>query len=153
MNDQAPSDILVPLLSRREFTRLAALACAAMACSSSGDGPTAPSANGVTISGNLMTVPLAQNPTLSQSNGFILVSSARVLVVRVGNNEFRSVSSVCTHQGCTVNRFDGSLLTCTCHGSQFNTNGSVARGPAASPLQAFATTFDAASNTIRVTLA
>lgn len=152
MNDQTTSPTLVPLLSRREFTRLATLACAALACSSSDDGPTAPSANGVTINGNVMTVPLAQNPSLSQSNGFILVSSARVLVVRVGNNEFRAVSSVCTHQGCTVNRFDGELLTCTCHGSQFSTNGSVARGPASSPLQAFATSYDAASNTIRVTL-
>jgi len=43
-------------------------------------------------------------------------------------------SAVCTHQGCTVNRFrpDTGLLFCPCHGSQFDAarNGAVKQGPA-----------------------
>ncbi|MBK8247409.1 MAG: Rieske (2Fe-2S) protein [Gemmatimonadetes bacterium] len=141
------------LLSRREFTRLAGLACVAAACSSDEGGPTAPTAGGVTISGNTMTLTVAQNPTLSQSNGMVLVSQRSVLVVRVSATQYQALSSVCTHQACTVSSFDGSRLTCPCHGSQFSTSGAVTKGPAASALRAFPTTFDAASGTIAVDLA
>ena len=48
-----------------------------------------------------------------------------------------AVNSLCTHQGCSV-EWDGSaLFACPCHGSKFNPDGSVAEGPAASPLGKF----------------
>ena len=46
-----------------------------------------------------------------------------------------AVNSRCTHQGCSV-YWDGDakLFACPCHGSRFNSDGSVANGPAADPL-------------------
>lgn len=141
------------LMNRRDFARLAGLACVAAACSSDEGGPTAPTAGGVTINGNTMTLTVGQNPSLSQSNGMVLVSQRSVLVVRVAANQYQALSSVCTHQACTVSTFDGSRLTCPCHGSQFSTSGAVTKGPAATALRAFPTTFDSASGTITVNLA
>ena len=48
-----------------------------------------------------------------------------------------AMSAVCTHAGCLLS--DGASaaagLECGCHGSQFDSNGAVTRGPAGSPLQ------------------
>ena len=44
-------------------------------------------------------------------------------------------SSTCTHLGCHINKVENGHLVCPCHGSQFNENGSVAKGPATRPLK------------------
>ncbi len=142
-----------PLLSRREFARLAGLACAAAACTADGSGPTAPQASGINIDGNTLTLLLSQNPALSASNGLVLVAQRSVLVFRLSSTEYGALASVCTHQACTVSSFDGSRLTCPCHGSQFSPSGAVTRGPAAVALRAYQTSFDSASGTITVNLA
>jgi cytochrome b6-f complex iron-sulfur subunit len=46
---------------------------------------------------------------------------------------FHAVSLVCTHLGCTVEtRPEG--FACPCHGSRFDPQGRVTRGPATQPL-------------------
>jgi cytochrome b6-f complex iron-sulfur subunit len=48
-------------------------------------------------------------------------------------NGFAAVSLVCTHLGCTVeSKPDG--FACPCHGSRFDLQGNVIRGPAQKPL-------------------
>ena len=42
---------------------------------------------------------------------------------------FNAYSMVCTHLGCTVEE-DGENFSCPCHGSQFDHNGCVLKGPA-----------------------
>ena len=44
------------------------------------------------------------------------------------------ISSVCTHLGCNVKR-GASGFACPCHGSQFDDNGQVVKGPAPRALQ------------------
>ena len=46
---------------------------------------------------------------------------------------FTALSLVCTHLGCTVeNKLEG--FACPCHGSKFDQEGKVTRGPAQKPL-------------------
>ena len=151
--DNTPGTEHVSLMSRREFARLASLAAVATACSSDSGSPTAPSGNGITITGNIMTVPLAQNPSLSKTNGMILVAAARALVVRVSANDFRTLTSVCTHQQCTVSSFNGDVLGCPCHGSQFAPSGAVVRGPATQALRVYPATFNDTTGIITANLA
>jgi Rieske Fe-S protein len=47
---------------------------------------------------------------------------------------FRGFSARCTHAGCTVNQIVDATIHCPCHGSTFNLNGGVERGPAKRPL-------------------
>jgi cytochrome b6-f complex iron-sulfur subunit len=47
---------------------------------------------------------------------------------------FSALSLICTHLGCTVeSKPDG--FACPCHGSRFDPQGKVTRGPAAQPLK------------------
>ena len=50
---------------------------------------------------------------------------------------FYAISSVCTHLGCNVKRA-GQGFACPCHGSRFDDNGLVTRGPAPAPLAWYA---------------
>jgi len=62
----------------------------------------------------------------------------QVVVTRSPDNPdmLVAVDSLCTHQGCTVD-WDGSAFACPCHASMFNTDGTVASGPASSPLPVY----------------
>ncbi len=57
-----------------------------------------------------------------------------VIVSKI-DNKVEIFSSACTHLGCRINKIENGHLVCPCHGSQFNENGSVARGPATKPLE------------------
>ena len=49
-----------------------------------------------------------------------------------------AVNSLCTHQGCSVDwESDTGVFACPCHGSSFNADGTVATGPAQTPLGTF----------------
>lgn len=60
-----------------------------------------------------------------------------------------AMTLTCTHSGCNMAQ-DGSVgpqgVLCACHGSRFDADGNVVRGPAVDPLQHFAVTADSAGN-------
>jgi cytochrome b6-f complex iron-sulfur subunit len=62
------------------------------------------------------------------------IPEARALLLRdeVG---LYALSSSCTHLGCTLGT-EASSFECPCHGSRFNQDGLVVRGPASRPLTA-----------------
>ena len=65
----------------------------------------------------------------------------QVVVIRDPANAtaLLAMDSLCTHQGCSVEWDSGSnAFACPCHGSKFNTDGSVLEGPATAPLGNFA---------------
>jgi cytochrome b6-f complex iron-sulfur subunit len=68
-------------------------------------------------------------------NGFF--ADKRALVLRK-NNELTVLTSVCTHQQCTValNR-DQQTIDCPCHGSRYKLDGKVFQGPAQKNLAKF----------------
>jgi Rieske Fe-S protein len=53
------------------------------------------------------------------------------VITQPAKGTFKAFSKVCTHQGCDVNKIDGGVISCPCHGSQFSLkDGSVKGGPA-----------------------
>lgn len=79
-------------------------------------------------------------PASAVTVGHALVVEAggqRIVVAQPTAGTFVAFSTRCTHQGTPVNVLDGLELACPNHGSRFSAaDGSVSRGPAASPLAA-----------------
>jgi Rieske Fe-S protein len=92
-----------------------------------------------TMCGTDLCFKISENPDLQADGGiafFAQVPGKKMFVQRVGEG-FLALSSICTHAGCSVS-FDGeSKFNCPCHGSQFNADGTVSRGPAGRPLTSF----------------
>ena len=72
--------------------------------------------------------------------GGLILSQPAVVVTRSGA-QVHAFSSVCTHQGCRVDKVSNGTIDCPCHGSVFDAaTGKVLAGPAPSPLPAVAVT-------------
>ena len=59
-----------------------------------------------------------------------------VILIPVDEKNFRAVSAKCTHLGCHV-RPSRNFLVCPCHGSTYDLEGEVVRGPAPSALTTY----------------
>jgi cytochrome b6-f complex iron-sulfur subunit len=106
------------------------------------------SANGITVSGSTVVVDLALQTRLATAGGWLLIGNANTLVANI-NGAYVALTSVCTHSNCADSwSFTNSRFTCTCHGSVFDSSGSVIQGPANSPLKQFATSLAANKLTI-----
>ena len=65
------------------------------------------------------------------------VAGSRVNVTNAAGRLF-AFDDTCTHMGCSLanGQLDGTVVTCACHGSQFDvTSGAVLRGPAQRPVR------------------
>jgi len=51
-----------------------------------------------------------------------------IIVTR--NNSTTVFSAHCTHLGCKIDKSEGNRLVCPCHGSEYNLQGEVIKGPA-----------------------
>ena len=123
-------------MNRRDFVTTCALAGAGALLS----GCVAMVTHPVPVSAGRVQLPLAAYPDLARPNGAIKIlptaSEDPIYVLAVGNGEFRAVSPICTHRGCTVD-VQGDRLVCPCHGSTYDRSGSVLRGPAERALERF----------------
>ena len=63
------------------------------------------------------------------------VTFAEEVIVTRSETGVRAFSARCTHLGCRIDRTEGDLLVCPCHGSRFRLDGAVATGPAVRPLE------------------
>lgn len=87
---------------------------------------------------NKITIDLknAAYAALNSAGGSMVIQS--VIIANIGGGNFVALSSVCTHQGCTVGySLAANNFPCPCHGSVFSTSGSVVNGPAALPLSSY----------------
>ena len=86
---------------------------------------------------NILTIDLtaAKYSDLGSAGGFVMEGD--IIIINTGDG-FIALSSICTHQGCTVSYDSGSNnLPCPCHGSVYSTSGSVLQGPAENPLRKY----------------
>jgi Rieske Fe-S protein len=77
----------------------------------------------------LVSTPLNSIPT----EGALIFREERVAIAR-GRDGIYAFSLVCTHLGCTVS-VTAEGIFCPCHGSRFDHEGKVVRGPATRPLE------------------
>jgi Rieske Fe-S protein len=111
-------------------------ACTATACSAGSATPEPV--------GNVQAGTVAELPTGSVHP----IGSLPVCIGRDTDGIY-AMTLTCTHAGCNMAQ-DGvvaeSGITCICHGSRFDADGNVVRGPARDPLQHFGVTADATGN-------
>jgi nitrite reductase/ring-hydroxylating ferredoxin subunit len=69
----------------------------------------------------------------SLASGQPFIPAGRTVAVYKDANGVYAVSTVCTHLGCIVKPTENGF-DCPCHGSKFNKDGSVVKGPAPSGL-------------------
>ncbi len=69
-------------------------------------------------------------------HGALVYREARIAVIRE-KGELYALDLVCTHLGCTL-AVTPAGLTCPCHGSSFDRQGNVLKGPADRPLTRYA---------------
>lgn len=76
---------------------------------------------------------------------FIVIESPTlqfpIAVYRHSDDNYTALWTECTHQNCEV-KPNENLLTCPCHGSEFDVNGGVLEGPAESDLKIFKVSTD-----------
>ncbi|MBI4542299.1 MAG: ubiquinol-cytochrome c reductase iron-sulfur subunit [Gemmatimonadetes bacterium] len=123
-------------MDRRRFVGLAtgAIASAALpACATLVVTPVAPV-------GGVVRLAIRNFAQLGQPGGYLKIQpigeAAPLFVLALGGGEFAVLSPICTHLACTVN-VEGAQLVCPCHGSMFDRQGRVLRGPAERPLRRF----------------
>jgi Rieske Fe-S protein len=122
------------LSSRREFlggaARLVAAAAVAAGCDAA---PQSSPLFETTVDVSPLT---ADGATLVTSTPGL--DGAPILVVRDGAARYHALSMQCTHEGCPVRPPDKGIIVCPCHGSQYDLEGNVRRGPAQLPLARYA---------------
>lgn len=81
-----------------------------------------------------------EHPSLAGAGGFLKVLpemwDTPIYVLALGGGAWAAVSPICTHRGCTVD-IAGPRLECPCHGSMYDREGNVLRGPAERALRRF----------------
>jgi Rieske Fe-S protein len=101
------------------------------AAGESGTTTAAPPATGGTAAAPAANV-IAKTADVPVGSGVIV---DKVVVTQPTAGVFKGFSSTCTHKGCTVDKIADGTIDCPCHGSKFNLDGSVAKGPAQKPLE------------------
>lgn len=91
----------------------------------------------VPITDGRIRLALAEHPELTRRDGALKIlphgATDPLYVLRLDDGQFAAISPICTHQGCTVD-IQGPRLVCPCHGSTYDREGRVLRGPAARSL-------------------
>ena len=75
---------------------------------------------------------LVHYPELAADGGSLKVmpkgSKDPIYVLALGDRRYAALSPICTHLGCTV-EIEQARLVCPCHGSTYDREGKVLRGP------------------------
>jgi thiosulfate dehydrogenase [quinone] large subunit len=115
-------------IARREFVAKCS-ACAAILLTGCASLVTHP----VPLRAGRARVSLAAFPELARAGGTIRIlpdgMTDPIYVLARDGGEFGALSPICTHRGCTVD-VSRDRLVCPCHGSTYDRDGKVLKGPA-----------------------
>jgi cytochrome b6-f complex iron-sulfur subunit len=144
-------------LSRRAFLARSTLAVAGVAALTAGCGDGQIGGSGAT--GPLpsgLTLKVSTLPALATVGVLAYVPpDGRAAVKRTGPTTFLALSTTCTHEGTHLDIVNNSTsFECPNHGSRFDSNGTVTRGPNASGtvtnLPILATSYDATTDILTI---
>ncbi len=82
--------------------------------------------------------PIAAGSLRNVAVGHFAFVPGQPLVLARDERGLYAMTTICTHDDCDIQgsgRIDGAGLSCDCHGSQFDRNGAVRRGPAGAALE------------------
>jgi Rieske Fe-S protein len=113
-----------------------------------GGGGSPPPEPKFSVAGKTVTFFLDRIPELATTPSMFVAETISILVIRAPDG-YNALTSVCTHEGCTVTGFSSDHLTCPCHGSQYTLTGQVIQGPAPASLTRYTTTLNT-DNTLTV---
>ena len=144
-------------LSRRAFLSRSTLAVAGVAALAAGCGDG-------DIGGSGVTQPLPSGLTLKVSDVPALATvgllafhptDLRVAIKRTGPTTFLALSTTCTHEGTRIDIVNDAVsFECPNHGSRFDSDGNVTRGPNApgtvTKLPALATSYNATTDILTI---
>ena|SRR5687768_7144699 len=124
-------------MDRREFVVSCAVISAAFltGCASMVTHP-------VPVASGKIQLSLTQYPELSRPDGAVKLQPQGMedpVYVLASGGAFVAVSPICTHRGCTVD-VQGERLVCPCHGSTYDREGKVLKGPAQRALSQYRVT-------------
>lgn len=125
--------------SRRVFLKLVAAAPLSGVILACGSNSSEPAQFGDISAGNVSGIPV----------GTLRLIGGEPAVIARDSGGLYAMTVTCTHQGCEVEPSGSGnsvVLNCPCHGSRFDRNGAVVRGPAGAPLVHFAVDVDSAGN-------
>lgn len=117
-----------PLIPRREFVQACAAGCAGLLLAGCASLVTHP----VPMTAGRVRLSLSAFPDLARPDGAIRIQPAGMsdpVYVLAHGGEYRALSPICTHRGCTV-EVQRERLVCPCHGSTYDRAGAVLKGPA-----------------------
>lgn len=95
----------------------------------------------------VLDLTLPANSVLNNDGGSLITQN--IIVINTGSSNYSALSSICTHQGCTVAFNSGAAnIQCPCHGSVYTTAGAVVAGPAPKALKSYPVTLEGTTLTI-----
>lgn len=79
-------------------------------------------------------VPPAELPAVGEAKFFPAGSSDPIFLIAQDEQGYMAIKNYCTHSGCSVRFTEQKTYFCDCHGSEFQFDGGLIRGPAVRPL-------------------
>lgn len=101
------------------------------------------------IDNNRIVVPLSEFKIIKKNRtahrDFVMVRTTNqdfpICLYKTADDQYVASLMKCTHRGCELN-VGGGIYSCPCHGSEFDTNGTVLEGPADQDLKTFKTSIE-----------
>ena len=89
------------------------------------------------LDGNTLIINIEDHPELKDIGSFKILKEVTIgeitdsiIIVKKSDTDYLVFSSVCRHKKCNVRyKKDRDLFVCPCHGSTYNMNGKVIKGP------------------------
>ncbi|MBL7959496.1 Rieske (2Fe-2S) protein [bacterium] len=87
--------------------------------------------------GNSLSINIEDYPELKEAGGYKVLKEVAIgdmtdsiIIVRKSDTDFLAYSSICRHKKCNVKyKKERDLFVCPCHGSTYDINGKVIKGP------------------------